>query len=78
MISNSRFGVTVGNNHAKGIHLRYAEPVPKEYLVVVDPVFLNEKEIGMFSLLFFLRFVHLLEVNKKLYYCIVWPSVTFG
>lgn len=39
--------MTVGSNLAKGIHLRYADPVPKEYLVVVEPVFLNDKEVGM-------------------------------
>lgn len=49
---NFSFAVTVGTNLAKGIHLRYAEPVPKEYLVVVEPVFMNEKEIGNFVIFF--------------------------
>lgn len=38
--------MTVGGNLAKGIHLRDADPVAKEHLVVVEPVFMNEKEIG--------------------------------
>ncbi|XP_037050800.1 tripeptidyl-peptidase 2 isoform X2 [Bradysia coprophila] len=40
-----RFAVSVGTNHAKGIHLRHAETVSKDNLVVVEPVFLNDKEI---------------------------------
>lgn len=32
--------------------MRYADPVPKEHLVVVEPVFLNEKEIGKGSLMY--------------------------
>lgn len=30
---------------AKGIHIRRAFPVPKEYIVTVEPNFMNDKDV---------------------------------
>lgn len=30
---------------AKGIHIRQAFPVPKEYVVSVEPSFMNDKDV---------------------------------
>lgn len=43
-----RYSVTVGQSR-KGIHIRQANPVAREYSVVVEPVFMDEQNICMYD-----------------------------